>query len=207
MPKVKLSPELKEAISYLSSTEKDKLLFRLLAKEPLLVEQLIVKLIEGGASTEFRRDELRKDLIEQIDFRPFFSSSSLMYDLGEYSSKITFHTRATKDKLGEIELNLLILIKVLSKHKLELKNVSAKKINSLVKYVLRRSLKLIDLINKLHEDYRMEFEDDLRDLAMLIGELPVLMNAAIFIGFDVNCLVNFEIDMDTKPHRDYIKFL
>ena len=46
MARVKLTDDLKKAISGLSHKEKDKLLFRLIAKEPILAEQLVFKLLE-----------------------------------------------------------------------------------------------------------------------------------------------------------------
>ena len=48
MARIKLSPDFKKAITALSHKEKDKLLFRLLPKEEMLVAQLEFQLLEDG---------------------------------------------------------------------------------------------------------------------------------------------------------------
>ena len=52
MARVKLTDDFKKAISMLPGKEKDKLLFRLLAKEEILVEQLTFQLLESNLSVE-----------------------------------------------------------------------------------------------------------------------------------------------------------
>ncbi len=54
MPRQKLPDELKAAISKMPDKEKDKLLFRLIAKEEALVNRLTFELLEGLAAG--RRD-------------------------------------------------------------------------------------------------------------------------------------------------------
>lgn len=206
MARVKLTKEFKEAISYLSSNEKDKLLNRLLAKEPLLVEQLTFKLLEDSSSTEPRREVVEQLVIDRISGHDFYTVGYLLKDVRDLSAKITFHVRAIKDTFGEVSLNILLLTETL-KHNDHLNFATPKKIKSFNKYFLLRCLKIMELIEKLHEDYRLEFEEELSHLGTLISENDHLMRAAIFIGFDVNWFINGETYHDTKPHKAHAKYL
>ena len=206
MPRVKLTKEFKEAISYLSGNEKDKLLNRLLAKEPLLVEQLTFKLLEDSSSTEPRREVVEKLIIERINGHDFYTVGYLLKDVRELSAKITFHVRAIKDTFGEVSLNILLLTETL-KHNDHLNFATPKKIKSFNKYVLLRCLKIMELIEKLHEDYRLEFEDELSILGGLIAENDHLMRAAKFIGFDADWFINGETFHDTKSPKARAKYL
>lgn len=207
MARVKLTKEFKEAISYISSNEKDKLLNRLLAKEPLLVEQLTFKLLEDSSTIEPRREILENAIKERLNHDDFYTPGYLLKEIRDLSAKITFHVRAVKDQFGEISLNILLLSEALSNNNEDLNDFSLKKTKSFNKYVLLRCLKLMELIEKIHDDYRLEFQDDLKALAYLIGDNPNLMDAAIFIGFDVNWFINGETYHDTKPHKAHAKYL
>lgn len=207
MARVKLTKEFKEAVSYLSGSEKDKLLNRLLAKEPLLVEQLTFKLLEDSSSVEIRRTVLEKMVKERLNDYGFYTAGYLLKDIKDLSSKITFHVRAVKDQFGEISLNILMLTEALSNYNVHLNDSTPQKTKSFNKYVLLRCLKLMELIEKLHEDYRLEFEDELSTLGSLIVGNEHLMHAAIFIGFDINWLINGETHHDTKPHKAHAKYL
>ncbi len=206
MARVKLTKEFKEAISYLSGNEKDKLLNRLLAKEPLLVEQLTFKLLEDSSSTEPRREAIEKLILDKINDHNFYTVGYLLKDVRDLSAQITFHVRAIKDTFGEVSLNILLLTETLQFND-QLNFATPKKIKSFNKYILLRCLKIMELIEKLHEDYRLEFEAELSTLGGLISENDHLMRAAIFIGFDVNWFINGETHHDTKPHKAHAKYL
>lgn len=207
MARVKLTKEFKEAISYLSGNEKDKLLNRLLAKEPLLVEQLTFKLLEDSSSTEPRRKAMEDLILDRFDSHEFYTVGFLLKDIRDLSSKITFHVRAIKDMFGEVSLNILMLTETLVRYNDQLNSATPKKIKSFAKYVILRCIKLMELIEKLHEDYRLEFEDELSYLGKLISENHHLSKAANFIGFDVNWFINGETYHDTKPLKAYAKYL
>jgi hypothetical protein len=207
MPKVKLTPEFKTAISYLSSTEKDKLLYRLLAKEPLLVEQLIVKLLEGNASTEDRREKMANKIKSECADYELYSPGYLLMLVRDLSSQITFHCRATKDKMGEVELNLLLLNTIIEEFGEELNSFSYAKNRTLIKYILQRTIKLLGLMPKIHEDYWIELEADFKKLGLNFGDYPHLMHSAIHIGLDANWLINQEFFKDLTEQKAYIKSL
>ena len=113
MPRVKLTPELKKAISFLPDKEKDKLLFRLISLRPDLAEQLTFKLLEGGETTVERREDVRiyieRYLLSQVHI--YYSPGYLLMEIRYLSGRINDHVKTTRDKYGEVDLNLFMLNK------------------------------------------------------------------------------------------------
>lgn len=180
MPRVKLSDELKLAIKSLASKEKDKLLFRLLPKDQKLVHQLEFKLLEHEETIEERRNEVRNYILRSCSSYPsdYHSPMYLTWNLKDNSGKINYHVAITKDKIGEIELNLLMLIENLGKNIERLQQEDKWQVRKLAEYVVARTKKLHGLIGKLHEDYLLEFEDQILELKELINQLPLFTKIA-----------------------------
>ena len=175
---MKFSKEFKQAISHLPDKEKDKLLFRLLKKDPIMIKRLEYELIDDR-SLEDRRKEMEAFVIEQVDIMTnnFHSPGYLNMDIRFLSGYITEHVKVTKDKFGEASLNLLMLNKVLEKNN----------------------------ENKLHEDLFIEFEDDLKRLGQLMLQNDHLMKLAIHNGFDVNWLIKADIPEDIAAIQKDLK--
>jgi len=195
MPAHKLSPELKAAIARLPAKEKDKLLFRLIAKDQALIERLTFQLLEGAATVEDRRAALR-DRIERFLERTehhFHSPGYLLLDLRELSGHINRHVKTTRDKYGEIELNLAMLNKALELHGNRIMQFSAGRSRTLDQYVLKRAAKLLTLLGKMHEDFQLDFRDDLQQLGRHIQRQPTMMAMAEQIPVDVERLLRGEI--------------
>ena len=180
MARAKLSDELKLALKQLSGKEKDKLIFRLLPKDQVLVHQLGFKLLEDEETTEERRDEVRSYIIDACSIYPekYYSPQHLLWALKDMSGKINYHVRVTKDKIGEIELNLLMLTQGISKNLHRLQEEDKWYVEKLAKYIVIRLRKLHGLVGKVHEDYLLEFEDDINQLKQLISELPNILDVA-----------------------------
>lgn len=180
MPRIKLSEEFKEAIRRLTPKEKDKLLFKLLPKEQKLVHQLEFKLLENEKTTEARRDKIKTIILDSFENYPkqYHSPSYLVYNLKNLSGKINYHTAITKDKVGEIELNLLMLNEILGKNIDKLITEDKWQIRKLAEHVVARINKLHGLIGKLHEDYLLEFEQDIDTLKSIINKLPLFAKIA-----------------------------
>ncbi|MEM6318641.1 MAG: hypothetical protein AAF960_13300 [Bacteroidota bacterium] len=170
MARVKLTDDLKKAISGLSHKEKDKLLFRLIAKEPILAEQLVFKLLESGTSAEDRRADLAKEIQQFLsDYQQYYYSPGyLLLELRNISGKITQHVKTTKDKYGEIALNFTMLNSALELFGKKINSVRPHRAQTLNKYVVNRAIKLIGLVRKIHEDYRLDFSDALMTLGQHI---------------------------------------
>ena len=190
MARTSLSDELKKEISLLTSKEKDRLLFRLLPKDSKLVDQLQYKLVEEESTLEFRRDDIREYIQEYIDKYPnrYYSPNYLRLSLRDISGRITYHVAITKDKLGEIEFNLMMINGYLAKNKSKLAKEPQYMVDKLFDYIVKRAIKLVKLVDALHEDYRLEFADEMQELADHINSLDHLASEAKYQQFDVNQL-------------------
>ncbi len=190
---MKLSDELKTAISQLPDKEKDKLLFRLIPKNYDLVAQLEFKLLEDGNTAEIRREELKEILQKSLNYavQSFYSPGYLMMDLRSMSGAITQHVKTTKDKVGEVELNLLMLNSALEGCQNQLQNATARKIQKFDEYVVKRAIKIMTLVSKIHEDYKIEFEDSIQALGKNISQINSTKMVANRLGLDLNEMIEF----------------
>jgi len=195
MARVKLTDDLKKAISGLSHKEKDKLLFRLIAKEPILAEQLVFKLLEEGTSAEDRRTDLARE-IEQylVDYQKYYYSPGyLLLDLRSISGKITQHVKTTKDKYGEVALNFLMLNKALALFGGKIAKVRPNRSRTLNKYVVNRAIKLLGLLRKIHADYQLDFSDSMIELGQHIQGIEAMKRMADEFELDLELLLSGEV--------------
>ena len=180
MPRRSLSEDLKRAVSALSNKEKDRLLYRLIPKDDILTEQLTFKLLEFAATTEERRQEVARfvdDTLTDYSYKRF-SPVRLARILRSISGRINRHVRVTRDKYGEIELNIQMLRVALETFGEILQDFSVFQRYKLCAYMAQRYHKIHTLLDKLHEDYRLDFQDQLRLLVDAMLGLPDLKQAA-----------------------------
>jgi hypothetical protein len=194
-----LPQELKDAISQLASKEKDKLIFRLLKKDLTLANQLLFELV-SNEGVEERREKVKRELTPFIEYatRQFYSPGILGMYVRNMSGTITEHVKTTKDKFGEVLLNLWMINEILERNRENILSASYDKAFTFCTATIARAFKIMLLIKKLHEDYFVEFEDDLKKLGGLIGENPYLMKYAIHNGLDVNWLIKGKIPDDIE---------
>ena len=70
-------------------------------------------------------------------------------------------------------------------------------------YVIIRTYRTLLLIDKMHEDLHMEFEDDLHQLGNFIANEPKLNYFALENGLDASWLITNEIPEDiAQYHKD-----
>lgn len=166
MAKKKISPELEEAILNLPQKEKNKLLIRLINKDLLLTEQLEYRLLENTESDlVFRRNEIKERIAYLFSHYPISLYKDLLYYTREGASLINRHAKVTKDKRGELEL-LIYLFRKAETLVPELKNNWRDQVfkEKFMTYGLARADKMNVLLHALHEDFRVEFEEDIADL-------------------------------------------
>ncbi len=201
---MQLDKEFKEAISNLPSSEKDKLLFRLLKKDLNLVNRLYFELV-GNKSIESRRQEMETHVIQEINkiSNGYYSPGYLHMDMRYLSGEISEHVRITRDHFGEVSLNLLMLNGILQSNSRKIAAESYSKAYKCCLYIISRSFKILVLIKKLHEDYFVEIKNDLQNLGNLIAENDFLMKLAIQNGLDINWLIAADIpDNIVQIHKD-----
>jgi len=191
---MKFTKEFKEAIQNLPSAEKDKLIFRLLKHDLNLANQLLFQLVDTRSVEERRsimQKEITKATIRMSD--QFYSLGYLLMDIRYLSGDISEHVRITKDKFGEASLNIQMLNHVLKINKIRLENAKPNEVYKINIYIIARVFKILLLIKPLHEDYLMEFKDDLKELGSQISQNPLLFKTAIQNGLDINWLLEGEI--------------
>ena len=194
---MKLTPEFKKAISELSDVEKDKLIFRLIKKDPDLANRIYFELIDTD-SVEDKRLIVENEIIKYIllQAKRYYSPGYVLMETRFASGKISEHVKITKDKYGEPYLNLLMLIKTLKENQQNLKNTTFGACYTLNIYIVARVYKILTQIQALHEDLHLEFRELLENLGELFGQFPFLMKVAIQNQLNVNWLFSGEIPND-----------
>ncbi len=162
----KISDELKQAISQMTDKEKDKLLFRLVAKDTPLVERLTFELVEDKSTLDGRVRKLEVFIISHIPFAEtrYLTPGYLLMDLRSINAQITRHVKTTKDKLSDVVLPILMLNTAFERHMPMLKRFTRNRSATFTKYVIQRLTGLFKKINKLDPDYYIEIEEDLNQL-------------------------------------------
>jgi hypothetical protein len=190
---MKLSDELKNAVKALPEKEKDKYLIRLLPKNKMLVYQLEFQLLENGATTVERRNEVAEQIEKELKIYPnnFRSIKYLLAHMRSLSGQITQHVTITKDKTGEIELNLLLVDLILSKNIGRIANIDAYYIEKFYNYVAKRIVKLLSLIDKIHEDYLIDFQSRVQSIGKFVADLPSLERELKMLKVSTRQLVDF----------------
>jgi hypothetical protein len=189
--------EFKMAIQNLPVLEKDKLLLRLLKKDLVLANRLYFELVDNETAEEKRlKIEIKiSDYLKKSHER-FYSMGYLMMSMRDMSGLITEHVSISKDKYGEITLNLQLLIESISLNNAYILDAKAKDSHSFCIYIIARAFKILILIKQQHEDLHIEFKSRLKELGLLIGDNQILMQHAMHNGLDVNWLLGFEIPED-----------
>lgn len=198
--------EFKEAISELPSIEKDRLIMRLLKKDIALANRLLFELVSDSTVEEEREKtkERLNQLIERVS-KNFYTPDYLNVEIRSMSGVINEHVFTTKDKSGEISLNLYIIKEFLNQNKQKLSSFSYQKSRKFYVGIISRIFKVLILIKKLHEDYFLEFKDDLEQIGNLILENPNLQKTAIDNGFDVHWLIDGNIPDEIEQIVKHIR--
>jgi len=198
--------EFKKAIQELPSAEKDKLIFRLLKKDRDLTNRLHFELVDTE-TVEDKRITFEIVMLKKIDHftERFYSVGYLLQDTRYVSGDISEHVKITKDKFGEISLNIKMLNHLLLLNNERIQSQSYGKAYTMCIYVIARAFKILILIKAIDDDYFLDFKEDLEKLGILIGKNSLLMKTAINNGLDVNWLISAEIPEDIVAYHKNIR--
>lgn len=198
--------EFKEALLDLPVKEKDKLLLRLLKRDVPLANQLYFELV-STQTVEERRSELEEMVLKRASNMSKRSSSiqDLLKEIRSLSGDITEQVKITKDKFGEISLNLLMLNEILRTNKPQISFFYRVKAHKFAVYVIARTFKLLVLIKAMHEDYLSDFRSDLNTLGELISQNELLKKTAMENGLEIDWLLSGEIPENIKQRQDSLK--
>lgn len=182
------SKEFKQALSEFSSKEKDKLIFRLLKKDKLLSRKLYFELIEEE-TTDDKRNTMESYLKERItDLSKYIGNPKYFLVLvRKLSGEITEHVKVTTDKFGDVFLNLF-LVNTILEHNDKLSRQRFDAVYKLYIYLINKIIKALIQIQKLDEDYWLEFDEILTDIDFQLHENLYLEKLCINNGLDFNWL-------------------
>lgn len=169
---IKISNELKLAIVQMPQEEKDKILLRLIAKDEKLVQKLQFELLEGNENLEQRRMEIRNYISNSMVLSNGIDTPGwLLMCLRDCNARITEHTKATKDKSGQISMSLFMLNKAFSVFD-DLLMKMQKRADTFAPYVVKRATDLLTLIKKMPIMEQAEFIYPMNLLLEHIYEYP-----------------------------------
>jgi hypothetical protein len=153
-----LPDQLKKAIVQMPAKEKDKLLLRLITKDKTLADRLHFELIEDSSTIPERREDIMATIVRTSKFNQNTPGWILM-DMRNLSGDIAYHVKVTKDKMGGLELNLFLLNTFLEKYPDILKTYSSRA-DTCALYIAKKALVIVNQLEKLEEDYRVDYIKD-----------------------------------------------
>lgn len=185
---MEFSKEFKQALSEFSSKEKDKLIFRLLRKDKLLSKKLYFELIEEE-TTDDKRNTMESYLKERITnlSKHIGNPKYFLVLVRKLSGEITEHVKVTTDKFGDVFLNLF-LVNTILEHNDKLSRQRFDAVYKLYIYLINKIIKALIQIQKLDEDYWLEFDKILTDIDFQLHENLYLEKLCINNGLDFNWL-------------------
>ncbi|HAP95340.1 deoxyuridine 5'-triphosphate nucleotidohydrolase [Epilithonimonas hominis] len=182
------SKEFKAALSEFSSIEKDRLIFRLLKKDKLLSKKLYFELIDPE-TTDDKRNTMEEIISERItEISKYVANQKYFLVLiRKLSAEITEHVKITTDKFGDVYLNLF-LVNTILEHNDKLSRQRFDAVYKLYIYLINKIIKALIQIQKLDEDYWLEFDKILTDIDFQLHENLYLEKLCINNGLDFNWL-------------------
>ena len=182
------SKEFKQALSEFSSIEKDRLIFRLLKKDKLLSKKLYFELIDPE-TTDQKRDQMEENVTEKLASAARYIGNPKYYlsTIRTISAEITEHVKVTTDKFGEVYLNLFLVDQILENND----SFAQQRFDNVYKlyiYLINKIVRALLLINKIDEDYWMEFDEILGKIDDKVHENRYLEKLFINNGIDFNWL-------------------
>lgn len=175
MAKQKISDELKQAIRTLPMPEKDKLLLRLIAKDHLLVEKLHHQLLEDEADQKYRREALAEQIRNHFAAEGFgywsHTPGLVMMEMRSFSGEISRHVKVTRDKYGEVQLNLVLVNATFTAQRHLLYN-NQHRADKFADYVCKKAQAILKKLRTLDRDYYLDFEQDVNAMLQHLQQYP-----------------------------------
>jgi hypothetical protein len=186
--------EFKIALQELPEKEKDKLILRLLRRDMDLAEKLFFELVDTDTVEDKRRNmvTLISNDINRIA-ENYHSLDFIAVEMRRISGKISRHVKITKDKFGEISLNIHMLNEIIEQNTFSLSHSKPQKSIKFYNYVIVRAFKILLLIQALHEDFLLDFKEDLNRLGVNISKDKMLLKTANYNSLDINWILEAEI--------------
>jgi hypothetical protein len=159
-----------------------------------LAEKLYFELVDTD-SVEDKRKLIENEISKTINAvsQRNYNLDSIAGEMRYISGSISHHVKITKDKFGEISLNLQMLNETIEQNAFSLAHSKPQKSNKFYNYVIVRAFKILLLIDALHEDFLLDFKEDLERLGANISKNTMLLKTANYNSLDVNWILDAEI--------------
>jgi len=171
----KISDELKTAIIEMPEKEKDKLLIRLVSKEPLLMSKLKHQLLEDEVDMEQQRDKIMQQMADTFSREGFatwnHTPGLVMMVMRDFSGDITNHVKITKDKYGEIML-LTRLVNMPFREQLDILVEKQSRAGKFAAYACRKAQIVLHKLKKFNRDYYLDFEKEVNEMLKHLQYYP-----------------------------------
>lgn len=195
---MKIEPDFKAALAELPEKKKDKLLVRLLRKDKVLMQKLYFELVSVNTA-EDERNLLADRIIQNLkNPRIVENYHDWMWEIRSLSGAITLHLKVTGDKVGEVSLTILLLQTVLAGNTERIHKLTPKNALKLAKYLTGKLYKIVVLIQALHEDLRIEFNEELEELGKLWQDSDYLLRYANSAGCQIEWFLEGEFPDNIK---------
>lgn len=200
------SKEFKVAIQQLDLTQKDKLILRLLRRDPILTQQLYFEWVD----TETKDQKLEKaleTLKSAIAFRSFTNTQCKLITrtFREFSKEINLHAKIYKNKWAEVRLNTCLIHDMLTHHRYALQQMDHWEHFNLFLYIIQKCYRLLMQIDGIDSDYYLEIRNEMEHIGHLFKSIPGLHEMCIHTQFDPEWCIEGEWPNPLKPLYDAIK--
>jgi hypothetical protein len=139
------------------------------------------ELLEGEVKLASRRKELQRYIESSLSSTGIDTPGWLLMALRDCNGSITAHTKATKDKTGQISLTLLMLNKAFSVFA-EMLQEKQKRANTFAPYVVKRTQDILLLVKKLPMDEQGSFSVPFNLLLKNIYAYPPTNKEAVAVN-------------------------
>ncbi len=151
--------ELEMAIQLMPIEKKNKLLLRLVKKDDILQQQVIFENLGDDTDRKKMEEDVRSSIEKYLTSKYVYETpGEIMMEMRGYNARITEYVKITKDKAGEIDLTLTLLAKTLKEFESTLRNAPDRAV-TFAPYFVRRLDFVLKKIEKMHEDYHMEYRE------------------------------------------------
>jgi hypothetical protein len=156
-----IEKDLEQAIIALPAKEKNKILIRLINKDKVLVEKLHFQLLEHPEiDLKLRQDGVGEE-IENLKKYNSYKSKELLTLQRTYFAQIAHHKKITADKVGEVRLGVKLILRCTNLYTAVFNKPDLKYNYKLNEYNVKKVLLLLKNLKGIHEDYQIEFVDDI----------------------------------------------
>lgn len=163
----RLNAEIKERIKKLNLKELQEIVLKLASKEKMVFDFLIANYLdkEGGEKELFDKTKVELNILFGKRYKGFAEQLQIANMLGACIKRINEFTKISKNKVLEADL-LLYILEIPFSLPTDMFGTCFTQYDSKVAIILKRLINVVT--KKLHEDYRIEYEETINNYLQII---------------------------------------